>query len=153
MKLVTRTSMAAVLAGVALSVLTAGAIAGLTPNVQTSSMTGASEVPGPGDPNGSGSTEVDLRPRKGEVCWQLLWSNVSPVTAAHIHKGKAGESGPVKILFFEFPPGDMGSGASGCTDVPKLLQKRIAAAPGRYYANFHTTEFGDGAIRGQLTRP
>jgi hypothetical protein len=124
-------------------------------DVLAEEMTGAKEVPGPGDPNGSGTAEINLKPRKRELCWRLLWQNVSGVTGgvtgAHIHKGGATESGPIKVTFFEAPPpGDQGSGATGCTDVSKGLQKRIKQTPENYYANFHTTEFSSGAIRDQL---
>ena len=49
------------------------------------SLTGEAEVPGPGDPDGSGEASVRLNPGRGEVCFDLTVQGIEPATAAHIH--------------------------------------------------------------------
>jgi CHRD domain len=60
-------------------------------------LTGVAEVPGPGDPMGSGTVQVTLNPDTGEVCYELSVANIQEATAAHIHRGY-----PHMPLFF--PP-------------------------------------------------
>jgi hypothetical protein len=51
----------------------------------STTMTGGEEVPGPGDPDGSGEAFITLNHGSGEVCFQLTVSDIAPATAAHIH--------------------------------------------------------------------
>jgi hypothetical protein len=45
----------------------------------------------------------------------------------------------------------LGGTAHGCVaDVPRALVRAIAQTPSSYYVNVHSSEFPDGAIRGQL---
>jgi hypothetical protein len=118
-------------------------------------LSGANEVPGPGDPDGRGRAFVRLQGTR--ACFVLQWSKISAPTAAHIHVGEAGEPGPVVVLFFEPEPNaaslpDTLSSAAGCVDVDRGLARKIAANPHKYYVNIHTADFGPGAIRGQLHR-
>ena len=62
-------------------------------------LSGANEVPGPGDPDGRGRAFVRLA--GGKACYALEWSGISAPTAAHIHEGRAGVAGPVAVLFFQ----------------------------------------------------
>ena len=50
------------------------------------SMTGAAEVPGPGDPDASGTAIIVIVPALDRVCWMLSWDDIDgTVSAAHIH--------------------------------------------------------------------
>jgi hypothetical protein len=121
----------------------------------SASLSGAREVPGPGDPDGRGRALVRLA--GGKACFVVEWSRISAPTAAHIHTGRAGEAGPVAVLFFQ-PGADAASlpdtlhAAAGCVAVDPGLARKIAASPRDYYVNVHTADFPDGAIRGQLRR-
>ncbi len=42
----------------------------------TAKLTGDAEVPGPGDPKGSGTVQVTLNPGNGEVCYELNVANM-----------------------------------------------------------------------------
>jgi hypothetical protein len=118
-------------------------------------LSGANEVPGPGDPDGRGRAFVRLSGTT--ACYALQWSNIGAPTAAHIHQGEAGVAGPVVVLFFQpgtnaaSLPGTLSS-VAGCVDVDRALAGRIAASPRDWYVNIHTADFPAGAIRGQLHR-
>jgi hypothetical protein len=123
----------------------APALAG--PRVQAT-LTGAEEVPGPGDPDGSGTAVIRLNKSKGEICYELSVSDISPAVAAHIHIGSAGVAGPVVV-----PLGAPVTGSSsGCATVTPDLIKTISKSPADYYVNVHTADFPAGAVRGQLSK-
>ena len=109
-------------------------------------LTGEKEVPGPGDPDGSGRAVVKVFLAK--VCYTLEVRRIEPATAAHIHLGFRDEAGPVLVTLD--PPED-GSSA-GCVEIPRALSIGLREHPGRYYVNVHNEPFPDGAIRGQLHR-
>jgi hypothetical protein len=112
----------------------------------------AEEVPGPGDPNASGSIRLTLNQGQGQVCFDLSWSQIDgTVVAGHIHRAPAGVAGPVVVPLF--------SGAfagtdelSACVDnVNPELIKAIRQDPSAFYVNVHSVpSFPSGAIRGQL---
>gem|GEM_PF-1057843 len=114
----------------------------------TTELVGAVEVP-PGDPDGSGTATIRLRPEKGEACFELTASDIGPATAAHIHEGAEGVAGPAVVTLD--PP--TGGSSSGCvSNVDTDLLRNILQNPEQYYVNVHNEEFPDGAIRGQLGR-
>ena len=111
-------------------------------------LTGAAEVPGPGDPDGSGTATITANPGQEEVCWELLVADITlPATGAHIHEGAAGVAGGVVVTLT--PP--VSGFSSGCTTVEREVALDILKNPENYYVNVHTTDFVDGAIRGQLS--
>jgi hypothetical protein len=112
-------------------------------------LTGAAEVPGPGDPDGTGFARITLNVAHGTICWELSWTNLDPTIAAHIHVGPAGVAGPVVV---PLSVNGEGSGtSSGCTEVDRHLINAILRHPDQYYVNIHTTVYPAGAIRGQLS--
>jgi CHRD domain len=114
----------------------------------TTTLTGAAEVPGPGDPNGAGTATIRLNQGRGKVCFVLTVSNITlPATGAHIHVGSATQAGPVVVGLV--PPDATGM-SGGCVDASKATIKAIRKNPSNYYVNVHTTDFPAGAIRGQL---
>jgi CHRD domain len=112
-------------------------------------LTGAAEVPGPGDPDASGTAFITLNQGQGEVCFELSWAGIDgTVTAAHIHVGAATVAGPVVVPLFA---GAFAGTASGCVaGVSEELIKAIRQNPENYYVNIHSDVFPAGAIRGQL---
>jgi hypothetical protein len=108
-------------------------------------LSGAQEVPGPGDPDGRGHVVMTLDARTGTICYLLTVRRIDPATAAHIHIGPAGVAGPV-VQALEAPT----SGASfACVSNPMLVAE-IMAKPADYYVNVHNAPFPAGAVRGQL---
>ena len=114
----------------------------------TASLTGAQEVPGPGDTDGSGTAEITIVDATDNICFDIRVRNIAPATAAHVHRGLPGEAGP-PVVPLQAP--DDGS-AEGCLNVPGALADEIEANPAAFYVNIHNAEFPAGAIRGQLAR-
>jgi len=110
-------------------------------------LAGANEVPGAGDPDGSGFAKIRLNHGRGIVCYEITVSNIAPATAAHVHFAVAGVAGPVRI---PLAPPTTGS-SSGCVEnVDKDLIKAIIQNPENYYVNVHNAIYPAGAVRGQL---
>ena len=119
----------------------------------TTTLTGAEEVPGPGDPDGSGTASLTVNPGLGEICYTITAAMIGTTTGgpgAHIHVGAMGQAGPVVVPLV--PPPDGGGTSSGCVDVERDLALRILKSPELYYVNVHTLQYLPGAIRGQLGR-
>ncbi len=114
----------------------------------TATLTGATEVPGPGDADGSGTATIRLNPGQGRVCFVLTASNITlPASGAHIHVAPAGTPGPVVV---GLSPPDATGVSSGCVSASRAVIKAILKNPSGYYVNIHTSDFPAGAIRGQL---
>ena len=111
-------------------------------------LTGAAEVPGPGDPDGSGMANITVNQFKRQVCFALMVSDIEPATAAHIHVGAPDVAGPV-VVPLNPPPTD-GSSTGCANNVDVRLIRNIIRNPAGYYVNVHNAEFPSGAIRGQL---
>lgn len=114
-------------------------------------LTGAAEVPGPGDADASGSASIVLNQGLATVCFDVSWEDIDgTVFASHIHVGPAGVAGPVVVTLFTgtFSGTDAVSGCA--TGVDRGLIKAIRQDPSAYYVNVHSTVFPAGAIRGQL---
>jgi hypothetical protein len=118
----------------------------------STTLTGASEVPGPGDPDASGTASLMLNPGQGEVCFDLAWAAIDgTVTAAHIHVGQADVAGPVVVPLFSGSFSGTDS-ASACISADRSLLLAIVQNPENYYVNVHSSVFPAGAVRGQLSK-
>jgi hypothetical protein len=110
-------------------------------------LTGAQEVPGPGDPDGRGEAEIVLVSDQRRICFELEVANIEPATAAHIHQGASGVAGPVVVTLA--PPPTNGE-SEACVDADAGVIAAIAANPSNYYVNVHNSPYPNGAVRGQL---
>ncbi|HVF26458.1 MAG TPA: PQQ-dependent sugar dehydrogenase [Anaerolineales bacterium] len=113
-------------------------------------LSGAAEVPGPGDPDGSGMANITLNPEQREVCFELTVSTIAPAAAAHIHEGAVGVAGPVVVPLDPAPTNGSSSACIG--DVDRALIRNIIQHPEQYYVNVHNADFPAGAVRGQLSK-
>jgi hypothetical protein len=132
----------ALLASLALATVVVGSASAVGGRPFVIELTGADEVPGPGDPDGTGTAWLSVNPGTGSVCWQIEWANVGEPFAGHIHHAPAGVAGPVVVPFN--PP------SGGCTTADRDLLVDIMRNPADYYVNIHNAEFPGGIIRGQL---
>lgn len=122
------------------------------PVVFVAALSGETEVPGPGDPAATGRAEVESDVN-GDLCFDMVAEGLdSDVTDSHIHEAAAGDSGGVVIPIGTptSTDGDTATWTDVCISVDSALVDRINADPAAFYANIHTSNFGGGAIRGQL---
>jgi hypothetical protein len=117
-----------------------------------------------GDPEGSGIVAITVQPDVGPraritLCYSLIVHNLGTATVVHIHEGKPGRNGPIRVQLnppkrvdgsFGAPSlGDNGYSA-GCLLVNHDLGERIAFTPNEFYVDVHTDVFPNGALRGRL---
>ncbi|TME46116.1 MAG: CHRD domain-containing protein [Chloroflexi bacterium] len=114
----------------------------------TTTLAGANEVPSAPTSDLTGTAKVTINLGQSELCWDLDYTTTQTVTAAHIHKGGPGVANPPIFPFF----GGGNVVNSGCRAGDPALLADIAAHPGNYYVNVHTTANPAGAGRGQLTK-
>ncbi len=126
--------------------LSAGAGADEGGRPLSAGLTGAAEVPGPGDPDGTGSASLRVNPGLTEICYTLTVTNVDGVTAAHIHQAPVGSPGPVVVPLVA----PVGGSSTACATVSRDLALAILTDPGAYYVNVHSSAHPAGAVRGQL---
>jgi hypothetical protein len=118
-------------------------------------LSGANEVPGPGDPNAKGDFKGKID--GDQLCYTLKVKKVARVMAAHIHVGDEETAGPIAVQLKT--PNK--KGVSDClTAVPDdqdttstLSESELAgilADPSGYYVNVHNDKYPSGALRGQL---
>ena len=108
-------------------------------------LNGANEVP-PADPDGVGTANISTDDATNRICTHLEVRNIGAVTAAHIHRGRAGVNGP-PVVTLDAPDDD---DSDDCDDVADALLDEIRRSPADFYVNVHTAEHPDGAIRGQI---
>lgn len=130
----------------ALGLAATGAIAQSGGRPLTATLSGAEEVPGPGDTDGSGEARITVNPGKGEICYSLKVSGIEPARAAHIHDGDKGTAGPVVVTLTAPTSGT----SAGCATVSREQALEIVKDPSGYYVNVHNAPFPGGAVRGQL---
>lgn len=145
--------LAALIAGLAVVLVVAGAaVADSGGRPLSTTMTGANEAPGPGDPNATGQADLRLNQGQNRVCFDLSWADVDgTVFAGHIHFAPGGVAGPIVVSLFNGSFAGTDS-VSGCVeDVDRDLIKAIREDPSAYYVNVHSLPgFPGGAVRGQL---
>jgi hypothetical protein len=105
---------------------------------------------GAGDPDGRGSANVTIDGTT--VCFGIAVTNIGQPVAAHIHKGRRNQNGPIVVTFIPPPATGEPGASSGCVQPDKdpAEAQRIQRHPRRYYVNVHTADFPGGAVRGQL---
>ncbi|MFC4499494.1 MULTISPECIES: CHRD domain-containing protein [Streptomyces] len=115
---------------------------------------GSQEVPAEdpkkvGDPDGHAVTF--LHPGHRSVEYSLAWVNIAEPVAGHIHQGVQGKNGAVKVPLFTTPVPQNIFAVSGSVAVADAaVLRQIKKHPTGFYSNLHTSEFPDGAVRGQL---
>ncbi len=109
---------------------------------------GANEIPGPGDPDGTGSASVSIDTTQNKLCFTLMVANVESVSMAHIHKAPAGSMGNVVVPLTAPTTGS----SQGCIQTRPEVLLEILTSPADFYVNVHSEPFMAGAVRGQLAR-
>ncbi|BFU42560.1 CHRD domain-containing protein [Krasilnikovia sp. MM14-A1004] len=115
---------------------------------------GRNEVPvagGPavGDPDGEATGLV--RVQGNRVTFAFRWKKIGAPTLGHIHQGKAGVNGDVKVpLFTTAMPATVDAAAGITTVSDPAIADAIRRRPADFYLNLHSAQFPGGAVRGQL---
>ncbi len=125
--------------------------AGASPTAQEGqyrvSLSGRNEVP-PAESAMDGSGTVALNQDEGTACPSIDVQAPADgeITGAHIHRGAAGENGPIVVRF----QNDARSVKDDCVTAEQQVLSEIAQNPAGFYVNVHTNRFPNGATRGQL---
>ena len=124
-------------------------------------LTGKDEVP-PKDTKATGNAEFTLT-GENNIGYKVSVNDMEKVTAAHIHKGKVGENGPVVVTLFKTDsPSARSNGilsqgtitsaklegplaGKQLNDLTTMINNRDA------YVNVHTEANPKGEIRGQMS--
>jgi outer membrane protein OmpA-like peptidoglycan-associated protein len=91
----------------------------------------------------TGSARLDLLPATEEACFSVGTEGLAAPFNTHVHRGVAGERGPVVIDFGPHGDGD------ACVEVPTADLAAVLADPAGHYFELHEPDDGP-AIRGQL---
>ncbi|TPG19973.1 CHRD domain-containing protein [Sphingomonas koreensis] len=121
-------------------------VAGTIGESWQAALTGNQEVPGPGDPDATGTVKVTADSATNQICYDLTVQGLAAPTMAHIHKGARGVAGPPVLTMA--PP--VQGASKECQTVDRALAAAIIADPSSFYVNVHTAAYPKGAIRGQL---
>jgi hypothetical protein len=122
---------------------------GAAPAAVATTLNGARAVGAAGDPDGRGFAGLVL---DGEtVYYYVNVAGTAAPTSAHVHRGRAGENGPV-VIGFIVDPVPVGGVIAGSIATSPALAGEILADPPAFYVNVHNADFPGGAVRGQLGR-
>src|ERR1044072_6352774 len=120
----------------------------------SATLSGAEEVPGPGDSAAGGQGALRLNQGQERICFRLSWADIDgTVTLAHIHPGVAGVANPPVVDLFTGASLPGTGSISGCAqdpDIDRGLIKAIRKSPSRFYLKIHSNEFPARAGRGHL---
>jgi CHRD domain len=101
-----------------------------------------------GDKNARGALAM-VTPGPTELCFGLNVLDMAEVTAVQVREGSSDQTGGVLVNLTPLP--SSGSPSSGCvSDVPASVVASLRGHPENFYLNVATTEFPDGAVRGQF---
>ncbi|KND23491.1 hypothetical protein IQ60_38125 [Streptomyces europaeiscabiei] len=110
-------------------------------------LNGANVVPGPGDPDGSGTVKLSHPPESSDlVCFHISVEGISEATSATLHRGVRGTTG--QTVGTLQPPT---SGSSDeCLHMDLDVAYELKNHPENFYVQVSNEEHPDGALRGNL---
>ena len=101
---------------------------------------------GTGDRDASGAVKLVIMPAEGQVCYDFALRGVDAPLMAHVQRGRPLQDGPPIVTLFTGP----GAPLEGCAPVNTGQLSDIVSHPSDYYVTLATTDYPDGALRGQL---
>ena len=110
-------------------------------------LTGAQVVTSNGDPDGYATAELSVSDELDQICYDLNdVKNLGTVTSVTINRAPRGQVGPAVIRAERANEG----GRKNCISRAEWQERQFEYRPGAYYIQVSTTEFPNGAIRGQF---
>lgn len=138
-----RIILAAPILGLGFTAATVHAAPAATHTYQATLAASNEKSPGPG--GGTGTAKIEIDDATGQVCSTLTWSpQVGTPRAAHIHQGPAGTDGPIVVVL-------QAAQGRNCVPAAPPVIRGIESNPAGYYVNIHTSQYPNGAVRGQLS--
>ncbi|MEU7907430.1 CHRD domain-containing protein [Actinoplanes sp. NPDC049118] len=117
-------------------------------------MTGDQEVPTAGGPavgDKDGRALGLVRIQGSRVTFFASWKNQQAASLFHIHEGRRGQNGAVKVTLLAGALPETVTSVAGVAAIEDAkVADAIVARPNNFYLNLHTPEFPGGATRGQL---
>lgn len=112
-------------------------------------LTGAEVVTSKGDSDASAKAELTVSDEINQVCYDINdKTNLGPITSVTINRGMRGTTGPVVLRLKEANE----RGYKNCVARSEWLEDSFERSPGSYYIQISTTEYPNGAIRGQFVK-
>ena len=102
---------------------------------------------GTGDPHASGSVKLTVMPIERQICFVFSLHGVDSPLMAHVHHGQRLHNGPPIVSLFTGP----GAPTHGCAQANTGQLADMITDPSDYYVTLASTDYPDGALRGQLT--
>lgn len=106
--------------------------------------------PAGGDPDGSGTAYVGAVEKKPEVCFDVRASKVGRLTQVALHRGQVADAGPAVAPVAIVGPPQLSPGGLGCAPADQAVVDELRSTPAAFYVEVATSEFPNGAVRGQL---
>ena len=128
----------------------------------------------PGEEGATGTFDLSINSDEEIVCWDIVLDGVTPPyespadTATHIHESPEGVQGPPRLSLPDPEEDDDGVlRSSGCQEGPfttgledddgddtgeGFTLSQIEDDPDQFYADTHTEEYPNGAVRGQMVQ-
>lgn len=123
------------------------AAAELVAETHHATLTGAEVVSSMGDRDGYAKADLTVSDELDQICYDLNnVRNLAPITSLTINRAPRGQVGPSVLRVSQANEG----GWKNCVSKSEWLEQSFEYAPGRYYIQISTTEFPNGAIRGQF---
>jgi CHRD domain len=118
-------------------------------DTKRATLSGSSIVGGAGDPDGYAKAELTISDQLNQLCYDVNdVRGLGTVTNVTIHRGAPRRNGPVVLRLNQANEG----GWKNCVKRAEWLEDAIDNGGNRYYIQIATSEFPNGAIRGQFSR-
>ena len=117
------------------------------PAVLVASLEGRNEV-GAGAPDGQALELIGIK--GNTLTYSVAWRGIGTPTEADIHAAARGVDGPVVVPLFTTPRPAGGFASGSVTVADPTLLDALRSDPSGFYADLHTTDFPNGAVRAQF---
>ena len=102
-----------------------------------------------GDSDGYAKAELTVTDELNRICYDINdIRNLGPITSVTINRGARGSTGPVVLRLMEANEG----GFKKCVERAEWQEDSFERSPGAYFVQIATSDYPNGAIRGQFMR-